>query len=135
MKAVIQMASRSKYYTGIPLERIQEMATHGLMIHPTSPEYLTCDHHVRKGKHICWPSPQHLCAHFDAKHNKIYDEWRCQAAAETKPLQEDTVDDATLLDLIENPTGILAPSQHETPSQSASSSEGMAMPSKFAPDS
>ena len=53
VQAIIKMASKSKLYKSIPVERLQEMATHGLTIHPTEPEYLTCDHHARNGKHIC----------------------------------------------------------------------------------
>ena len=82
VQAIIKMASKSKWYKSIPVERLQEMATHGLIIHPTEPDYLTCDHHARQGKHICWPSAEPLEAHFDAIHTHIYDEWRCQNAGE-----------------------------------------------------
>ena len=61
---------------------LQEMATHGLRIHPTEPEYLTCCHHVRKGNPICWPGVEALEKHFDARRKQIYDEWRCQNAGE-----------------------------------------------------
>ena len=48
VQAIINMASKSKLYKSIPVERLQEMATHGLIIHPTEPEYLTCDHLFQK---------------------------------------------------------------------------------------
>ena len=82
VQTIIKMASKSKWYKSIPVERLQEMATHGLIIHPTELDYLTCDHHARKGKHICWPGAEALEAHFDARHQKIYDGWRCQKAGE-----------------------------------------------------
>ena len=55
------------------MERLQEMATHGLIVHPTQPDYLTCGHHFRKGNHICWSGAKHLEAHFDAKHKRLYE--------------------------------------------------------------
>ena len=57
---IMKMACKSKYYKHIPIDRIQEMATHGLIIHPEHPEYLTCDHRLKKGKHILWPDGKKL---------------------------------------------------------------------------
>ena len=46
VQAILKMASASTFYKSIPVERLQEMATHGLIIHPTQPDYLTCAHHA-----------------------------------------------------------------------------------------
>ena len=35
VQAILKMASASEFYKSIPVERLQEMATHGLIIHPT----------------------------------------------------------------------------------------------------
>ena len=147
VKAIIQMASKSTWYKHIPLELIQDMATHGLIIHPTSPTYLTyltCDHHFRRGNHICWTSAAHLEAHLNSKHKKLYAEWRCQDAAATKPSQEDTEDDDAIdsTDSIDEPgssstkrplTGVWAevPPSHSQDAVS-SGSAGMMMPSPAA---
>ena len=32
----------------IPVERLQEMATRGLIIHPAQPDFLTCDHRLKR---------------------------------------------------------------------------------------
>ena len=48
-QAILKMASASDHYKSIPVERLQEMAMHGLIIHPTQPDFLTCDHHLKKG--------------------------------------------------------------------------------------
>ena len=68
VEAIMRMASRSKYYNKISFSRLQEMATHGLITHPEEPTYLTCAHHLRKNCYIKWSGPEHLLAHFDAKH-------------------------------------------------------------------
>ena len=73
------------------MEKLQEMATHGLIIHPEDPSYLTCGHHLRKGSCICWSSVEHLLAHFDEKHKRVYDEWRCKNASEPPPAEEITL--------------------------------------------
>ena len=70
--AIMLVASRSLYYKAIPLQRMQEMATHGLIIHPEDPAYLTCAHHSRKGAYIKWPGKEQLLKHFDAKHKANY---------------------------------------------------------------
>ena len=48
-QAILKMASASGDYKSVPVERLQEMATHGLIIHPTQPDFLTCDHNFKKG--------------------------------------------------------------------------------------
>ena len=44
---------------------------------------------MRKGKHICWPDAEVLEAHFNARHKRIYDEWRCQNAGERMAATEE----------------------------------------------
>ena len=88
LAGIMKMACKSKYYKHIPIHRIQEMATHGLIIHPEHPEYLTCDHHLKRGKHILWPDGKTLEQHFDAKHKEHYAAWRQGTAAKTMPSQE-----------------------------------------------
>ena len=88
LAAIMKMVCNSKWYKHIPTERIQEMATHGLIIHPEKPEYLTCDHHFKRGTHILWPDAKTLEQHFDAKHKKKYAAWRQGTAAERMPSQE-----------------------------------------------
>ena len=70
VQAILKMASASDHYKSIPVERLQEMATHGLIIHPTQPDFLTCDCHFKKGHHICWPNAEVLEAHFNARLKK-----------------------------------------------------------------
>ena len=50
-QAILKMASASDHYKSIPVERLQDMATHGLIFHPTQPQpdFLTCDHYFKKG--------------------------------------------------------------------------------------
>ena len=48
-QAILKTANTSDHYKSIPVERLQEMATNGLIIHPTQPDFLTCDHHFKKG--------------------------------------------------------------------------------------
>ena len=43
VQAIISMASDSAWYRHIPVERLQDMATHGLTIHPDNPTYLHVD--------------------------------------------------------------------------------------------
>ena len=89
VQAILKMASASDHYKSIPVERLQEMATHGLIIHPTQPDFLTCDHQFNKGHHICWPNAEVLEAHFNARRKRIHDEGRCQNAGERTAATEE----------------------------------------------
>ena len=105
---IMKMACKSKYYKHIPIDRIQEMATHGLIIHPEHPEYLTCDHHLKRGKHVLWPDAKILEQHFDAKHKENYAAWRQGTAAKRMPSQEieDSEDEAAIQEALLKPSGV-----------------------------
>ena len=101
---IMKMACKSKYYKHIPIDRIQEMATHGLIIHPEHPEYLTCDHHLKRGKHVLWPDAKILEQHFDAKHKENYAAWRQGTAAKRMPSQE--IEDEAAKRIPSSPSGV-----------------------------
>ena len=48
VQAIIKMASKSDCYKHISVKRLQDMATHGLIIPPDNPRYLTCRWHIKK---------------------------------------------------------------------------------------
>ena len=82
VQAIISTASDSEWYRHIPVERLQDMATHGLIIHPDKPTYLTCRWHITQGRHYLWPTAAPLDKHFNEKHRRIYGQWRCENASE-----------------------------------------------------
>ena len=87
VEAIISMASVSKWYRHISVEQLEVMATHGLIIHPMDPTYLTCGWHIKQGSHYKWPTAELLENHFNEKHRRMYGEWRCENASEP-PKQE-----------------------------------------------
>ena len=100
VQACILMASKSKWYKDIPCEKLEEMATHGLIINPEDPEYLTCNHHQRKGRYMIFQDAQKLVGHFSVKHKENFTEWRC-AHAGPKPIQEsEEIEKAELLPIL-----------------------------------
>ena len=72
VKNIINMARKSRYYDKIQLEKLQEMAAHGLIIHPDNAEFLTCSRHPKKGCFTFWPDAATLCQHFEAKHGCVF---------------------------------------------------------------
>ena len=83
VQAVIYMTSKSKWYDGILMERRQEMAIQGLIIHPTKPTYLTCSHRTRTGCHYRWLDARPLQKPLERKTQRgVYREWRCKKANE-----------------------------------------------------
>ena len=48
VQASKSMASVSKWYRHIPVEQLEDMATHGLITHPEDPNYLTCGWHTKR---------------------------------------------------------------------------------------
>ncbi len=72
LNAVMALASTSAYYKSIPMDKIQAMVAHGLIIHPEKQDYLTCKHHQRSGRYMEFQSASTLLGHFSENHLHIY---------------------------------------------------------------
>ena len=81
------------------------MATHGLIVHPHEPTYLTCRFHVKRGSHLKWPSAEILENHFDEEHRKRYAHWRCNHASEPPMLEMDEIHSEERCEGVWNGTG------------------------------
>ena len=70
LHSVTALATRSKYYKSVPLGRLQGFIAKGLIVHPHKPDYLTCKHHFKNGRHLELQTSKMLLEHFGDGHSE-----------------------------------------------------------------
>jgi hypothetical protein len=70
MRSVTALATHSKYYKSVPLDQIQALVAKGLIVHPQRRDYLTCEHHLKKGRHLELQTSEMLLEHFAHGHSE-----------------------------------------------------------------
>ena len=91
VQAIILMASDSEWYRHILVEWLQDMATHGFIIHPDNPTYLTCRWHTVKGRIFLLPTAEAMEKHFTEDHRRLYAQWRYNNASEPPIVEMDEI--------------------------------------------
>ena len=71
------------------MERLQDMATHGLAIHSDDKRHLTCRWHTIKGRTFVLPTAEAMEKHFTEDHRRLYAQWRCNNASEPPIVEMD----------------------------------------------